>query len=69
MDGNFKHGMTGPQATKKIIERSPLTKVIGLSGEPELEKPFKENGAFKFILKSSGLKDLDEAVKEALGIS
>jgi len=64
--------MDGIEASKQISERFPHVKIMALSmfGEEKYYKEMIEAGAKGFVLKSSGKKELERAIKEiAMGES
>lgn len=58
--------MDGIEATQKIIENDPETKIIALSmfGDQEYYYKMIHSGVKGFVLKEAGSKELEEAIRE-----
>ena len=58
----FRTFFLGSVATKKIRELGFKGLIIGLSGDDSCTE-FKENGAYKFLMKPVSRKELSEALR------
>lgn len=59
-------GMNGIDVTKAIIMSEPDTRVIFLSGDAGVRDEAIKAGAFRFLEKPAGIRDIIEAIESAL---
>lgn len=62
-------GMNGIDVTKAIIKSEPDTLVIFLSGDSGVRDEAIEAGAFRFLEKPAGIRDIIEAIESALAFT
>ncbi|MBN1116466.1 MAG: response regulator transcription factor [Bacteroidales bacterium] len=58
-------GMNGIEATKRAVEKYPFINIIGLSmyGDEDYYTGMINAGAKGFLIKNSGIKDVEDAIK------
>jgi two-component system chemotaxis response regulator CheY len=59
-------GLSGVDVTKEMIKAEPDTRVIFLSGDTGMREEAIKAGAFLFLEKPVGLKDIFEAIESAI---
>jgi DNA-binding NtrC family response regulator len=62
-------GMNGIDVTKAIIKSEPDTRIIFLSGDAGVRDEAIKAGAFRFLEKPAGIRDIIEAIESAMSFT
>ncbi|OPY30461.1 MAG: acetoacetate metabolism regulatory protein AtoC [Methanocella sp. PtaU1.Bin125] len=62
-------GLSGLDLTKEMIKSEPGTRVIFLSGDGSVKDEAFKAGAYRFLEKPAGLKDIITAIESALVVT